>query len=55
MAFMVEKHEGRAALIRCMGDPRLLLKEYNRLASKGNDGGAKLALWSAELLEKLGM
>ncbi len=55
MAALVEKHEGRAALIRCMEDPRLLLKEYNRLAAKDNEGGAKLALWSAELLEKIGI
>jgi hypothetical protein len=55
MAAMVEKQEGRAALIRCMEDPCLLLKEYNRLAAKENEGGGKLALWSAELLVKLGI
>jgi hypothetical protein len=55
MAAMVEKQEGRAALIRCMEDPRLLLQEYNRLAAKENQGGAKLALWSKELLEKIGL
>jgi hypothetical protein len=55
MACMVEKREGRAALIRCMEDPRLLLKEYNRLAAGENKHGARLALWSAELLEKLGI
>jgi hypothetical protein len=55
MAAMVEKQEGRAALIRCMEDPRLLLREYNRLAGKGNKRGAKPALWSAELLAKLGI
>ncbi len=55
MAAMVEKGEGREALIRCMLDPRLLLKEYNRLAAKENEVGAKLAVWSKELLEKLGI
>jgi hypothetical protein len=55
MAMMVEKYAGRAMLIRCMEEPRLLLQEYNRLAAMENKGGAKLALWSPELLAKIGI
>jgi len=55
MAVVVEKREGRAALVACMADPRRLLAAYNRDAAELNAKSAeKLALWSPELLEKLG-
>lgn len=63
MAVMVEKRYGRAALIACMRDPRLLLARYNAVAQEmnarsahgrsGTAGGAiLLALWPREILEK---
>ncbi len=54
MAVVVERREGRAALIACMADPRKLLAAYDRDAAELNSkSGKKLALWSPELLEKL--
>ena len=55
MAVIVERREGRAALVACMADPRKLLAAYDRDAAELNSkSGEKLALWSPELLEKLG-
>jgi Putative zinc dependent peptidase (DUF5700) len=60
MAVMVEKRYGRAALIDCMRDRRLLLVRYNGAAkemnqatqqSGGMGGGRLLALWPSEVLE----
>jgi hypothetical protein len=51
MAVLVEKTEGRAALIECMVDPRQLLIRYNRAAEKWNAAYPdKKPLWSAALL-----
>ena len=58
MAVVIEKRYGRKALIECMLDPRELLSGYNRAAEKMNGNGEnheRLALWSAELIEKIGM
>lgn len=61
MAVIVEKHYGRAALIDCMRDPRLLsvrynaaVKEMNQAAQQSGVGGgtSPLALWPREILEK---
>ena len=62
MAVMVERRYGRAALIECMSDPRLLLARYNAAAEEINmrpvmqtsmDQEAQpLALWPHEILEK---
>ena len=55
MAVIVEKRYGRAALIECMIDPRELLAGYNAAAAELNwQGLEKLALWSPELLSKIG-
>jgi hypothetical protein len=55
MAVVIEKRDGRAALVECMSDPRKLLAAYNRAAAELNAKGAEqLALWSPELLEKIG-
>jgi len=54
MAVVIEKHEGRAALIACMSDPKKLLETYDRDAAGATEGGEALALWSPELIEKLG-
>jgi hypothetical protein len=55
MAVIVEKRFGRAILIDCMLDPRELLSRYNQAAKELSDRGPeKLALWSPELLLKIG-
>lgn len=47
MAVLIEKTYGRAKLIECMCDQRLLLPTYNRAAAKYNRRSSKpLALWS---------
>lgn len=53
MAALVEVRAGRQTLLKCMEDPRQLLAEYNRLAQAENEKGARLALWSGELMDKL--
>ena len=58
MAVMVEKRFGRARLIECMKDPRLLLRDYNLAAmaeSKTAGGMTRPALWSPELMKALGL
>ena len=51
MAVLVEKHDGRPALIDCMRDRRLLLVRYNAIAAEKNrEGKNQLALWSPEVL-----
>jgi hypothetical protein len=51
MAVMVEKRFGRAALVQCMLDRRLLLVRYNQAAEDVNKSSyEKLPLWSTELL-----
>ena len=56
MAVIVEKRYGRQRLIECMLDPRELLASYNRAATEINAGGKeKLALWSPELMQKIGL
>jgi len=55
MASLVEVRFGRQALTGAMIDPRKLLVLYNRAASEQNQQqGIHLALWSPELLQKLG-
>lgn len=55
MASLVEVRFGRQALTSAMVDPRKLLVLYNRAASEQNQQqGIHLALWSPELLQKLG-
>jgi len=56
MATMVEKRFGRKVLIDCMLDPRELLVRYNQAAEERNRAdGEKLALWSPELMQKIGV
>ncbi len=51
MAVLIEKTYGRAKLIQCMCDQRLLLATYNRAAAKYNRHTHKpLALWSAPIV-----
>jgi hypothetical protein len=55
MAVVIERRDGRAKLIECMSDPRKLLATYNRAAAELNaKGKPPLALWSEELLSKIG-
>lgn len=55
MAVIVERRYGRATLIACMMDPRLLLERYNAAATESNSqGGEPLVLWSARLLQQIG-
>ena len=62
MAVMIEERYGRAKLIDCMRDPRLLLARYNAIAEEMNarlprrQSGTEastglLALWPREILE----
>jgi len=54
MAVIVEKRFGRKVLIDCMLDPRELLARYNQAATEINQHNPeKLALWSADLLQKI--
>jgi len=56
MAILVEKRFGRKILIECMLDPRELLARYNQAAGELNRGsGQRLALWSPELMQKIGV
>jgi len=56
MAVIVEKRYGRQRLIECMLDPRELLASYNKAATELNARSAqKLALWSPELMQKIGL
>ncbi|MHB8217331.1 MAG: DUF5700 domain-containing putative Zn-dependent protease [Candidatus Sulfotelmatobacter sp.] len=56
MAVIIEKRYGRKRLIECMLDPRELLASYNRAAKEINgDGKEKLALWSPELMQRIGV
>jgi putative zinc-dependent peptidase DUF5700 len=56
MAVIVERKYGRATLIDCMVDPRELLSRYNSAAAELNSRQTEqLALWSPELLTKIGM
>ncbi|HEY6060622.1 MAG TPA: DUF5700 domain-containing putative Zn-dependent protease [Gemmatimonadales bacterium] len=51
MAVTIERRYGRAALIQCMEDPRLLLDRYNEAATDHNPTHADtLARWSPTLL-----
>lgn len=51
MAVTIERRYGRAVLIRCMEDPRLLLDRYNEAAADHNRTQADtLARWSPALL-----
>lgn len=52
MAVLIEKTYGRARLIECMCDQRLLLPTYNRAATKHNrHTRAPLALWSMAVVK----
>jgi hypothetical protein len=56
MAVIVEKRFGRKVLIECMLDPRELLARYNQAAKETNKREAStLALWSPELMQKIGL
>ena len=56
MGQMVEKHFGRAVLIECMADPRMLLEKYNAAAEQENKTGSeKLPLWSEDVLKAVGV
>lgn len=55
IAVIVEKRFGRKTLIDCMLDPRQLLVYYNQAAKETNQHEPdKLALWSNDLLQKIG-
>lgn len=52
MSVLIEKTYGRAKLIECMCDQRLLLPTYNRAAAKYNRTARKpLALWSPSVVK----
>ena len=54
MAVTIERRYGRAALIQCMEDPRLLLDRYNEAAADHNRTQADtLARWSPMLLSAI--
>lgn len=56
MSVVIEKRYGRKRLIECMLDPRELLASYNRAATEVNASAKdKLALWSPELMQKIGL
>ena len=56
MAVIVEKRFSRMVLIDCMLDPRQLLAHYNQAATELNQSGKEhLALWSPDLLQKIGV
>jgi hypothetical protein len=56
MGVIVEKRYGRTRLIECMLDPRELLATYNHAAQEMNGSREeKLALWSPELMQKIGV
>jgi hypothetical protein len=58
MAVIIEKKYGRERLIECMLDPRELLTTYNHAAEELNhssEGKDNLALWSPELIQKIGV
>jgi hypothetical protein len=56
MSIIIEKRYGRKVLIDCMLDPRELLARYNHAAEELNRGtGDRLALWSPELMQKIGV
>jgi hypothetical protein len=55
MAVVVEKRFGRKVLIDCMLDPRELLAHYNQAAADLNRHGAKLAVWSPELMQRIAL
>ena len=55
MAVVVERRYGRAVLIEGMRRPERLLATYNRAARESmRRGGEPLALWSDELIERVG-
>lgn len=54
MAVLIEKHFGRATLISCMLDPRMLLSTYNAAASREGVAGEPLPQWSPQLLHAIG-
>lgn len=54
MAVTIERRYGRAVLIQCMEDPRLLLASYNEAAADHNQTHADtLARWSPALLRAI--
>lgn len=56
MSALVEKRFGRAKLIGCMLDNRKLLALYNQAAVEQNaSGNEQLALWSPQLLKRIGV
>lgn len=56
MAAVIEKAEGRDAVVASVCDPRLLLAAWNRVAEARAIGGERdLATWSPELLRALGV
>lgn len=55
MGALVEKRFGRAVLVQCMADPRLLLARYNDAANEVNATGREtLPVWSAAVLTAVG-
>lgn len=55
MGVVVEKRFGRAALVQCMAEPRLLLARYNEAANETNAAGKEtLPVWSAAVLTAVG-
>jgi hypothetical protein len=55
MAALVERELGQAAIVACIADPPRLLAEYQRVAARRNAAGENWPLWSAELLEAIGV
>lgn len=53
MAVLVERRFGRQVFDDCLLDPRVLLVRYNQVASEANEHGAKLAMWSPDLVSQL--
>jgi hypothetical protein len=56
MGATIEKRFGRAVLLDCMADPRLLLKKYNEAVSEQSASAKEpVARWSAEVLKGVGV
>ena len=54
MSVLIEKSYGRAKLIECFCDQRILLSTYNQAAEKHNRSSREqLALWSDALVQKM--
>jgi hypothetical protein len=54
MAALIEDTFGRARLIDCLCNSAAFLATYNEAAKRGAPPGKSIALWSPELLRRIG-